>query len=127
MSKISLSRIKGRLREGISLNWDGRPITLQPKWGLIAEEVLPLSVPNSEDREIVWGEFSARKVNGLMMSSDPRILLLGLRYLLWVSQIRQDDFRQIESDPEKAREEFDELYDKFGAIIAEGYAGSITA
>lgn len=122
MSRITLSRSKWRLREGINLEWDGREFILQPKWGLIAEEVIPISVLNPENEGALLAEFSASGQDSLNMSSDPRILLLALRYLLFVTGEREDNFRKIENDKVKARSQFEELYDQYANVIVEGYA-----
>lgn len=121
MSRITLSRRKWRLREGINLKWGGREFILQPKWGLIAEGQIPVSVLDPEDEGVLLAEFSASGPDSLSMSSDPRILLLALRYLLFVTGERSDNFRKIENDKEEAQSQFDELYDQYGNTIAEGY------
>ncbi len=124
MSRITLSRSKWRLREGINLKWDGREFILQPRWGLLAEERLNVSVLNSEDEDVLLAEFSTTIEGSSNMSSDPRILLLGLRYLLFTTEERDDNFRNIENDKEEAQKQFDELYDQYSVIIAEGYRRS---
>lgn len=123
MNTLKVHRHRDALREGITFVSDGDlQFGAYPKWSHIGDEAVFVVGPLdalTEFRELVSGFTPEGSADPLTLyTSDSRVLLHSLKYLLTLTGVEEFSLRQVEEDESAARAAFDLLYDKWGHVIA---------
>ena len=131
MNILKVQRRADALREGVAYATDdGLKFMSVPRWTHIGDGVASVSVEGAEDNdesrmvELLNAYRESDDAN--LYTSDPRILLHNLKWLLTVSEgFKHFDMRRPVDDLGEATTDFANLEDQVGDVIASRWSESI--
>lgn len=118
--RVKVRKGKDSLVEGISVVIDGEDYLLDAKPRVISQGAA-LVIYKREGVEPPFEVFKAQEDGSLLATRDPRIILLVLRYRLWLAGREDLDPREVEHDEVAAQAEFERLRDVHGHWLARPY------